>query len=188
MSQTCGVLLSNVFGGSLAGDVTAATFSRSGTFCEGGFRKTCAYVSTLSSEYTTATLITNTVAALPAYGTFSSGSPTASRNLATNELSYAIADSVYRFRFKAPKVGSGTKYIIKWVERFSPEGGGAVTDTVKTFTWSGTIPGGYDPANSTTWPLSDEYTMAVPATDGTVAIACITATCSGTAPTDPCNP
>lgn len=140
------------------------------------------------TEYTTANLISNTVAALPAYGSFAVASPSASRNLSTDELSYAIADSVYRFRFKAPKVGGGTTYIIKWVERFSPEGGGAVTDTVKTYTWSGTIPGGYDPTDSATWPLSDEYTLAVPATDGTTSIACITATCSGTAPSDPCNP
>lgn len=140
------------------------------------------------TEYTTATLISNTVAALPAYGAFSATSPTASRNLATNELSYAIADSVYRFRFKVPKVGSGTTYTIKWVERFSPEGGGAVTDTVKTYTWSGTIPGGYDATNSTTWPISDEFTLAVPSTDGTTTLACITVTCSGTAPADPCNP
>ena len=142
----------------------------------------------LSSEYTTSTLISNTVAALPAYGSFSAVSPNASRNLSTDEMSYAIAESVYRFRFKVPKVGNGSTYIIKWVERFSPEGGGAPTDTVKTFTWSGTIPGGYDATDSATWPLSDEYTMAVPATDGTVTIACITATCSGTAPADPCNP
>lgn len=141
-----------------------------------------------SSEYTTATLISNTVAALTSYTGAWSGSPTASRNLSSNELSYAIAESQYRFRFKVPKLGRGTTYIIKWVERFSPEGGGAVTDTVKTFTWGGTIPGGYDATDSTTWPLSDEYTMAIPATDGTVALACITATCTGTAPSDPCNP
>jgi len=87
-----------------------------------------------------------------------------------------------------PKVGSGTTYIIKWVERFSPEGGGAPTDTVKTYTWSGTIPGGYDPTDSTTWPITGEYTLATPATDGTTTLACITVTCSGTAPADPCNP
>jgi hypothetical protein len=150
--------------------------------CTGGI------TSTLSSEYTTATLISSTVAALPAYGAFSVASPSASRNLSTDELSYAIAEAVYRFRFKVPKVGSGSTYIIKWVERFSPEGGGAVTDTVKNYTWSGTIPGGYDATDSATWPISDEFTLAVPATDGTVAIACITVTCSGTAPADPCNP
>ena len=140
------------------------------------------------TEYTTAALIANTVSALPAYGAFATSSPSASRNLSTDEISYAIADSVYRFRFKVPKVGSGTTYIIKWVERFSPEGGGAVTDTVKTFTWSGTIPSGYDATDSATWPLSDEYTLAVPSTDGATTLACITATCSGTAPTDPCKP
>lgn len=143
---------------------------------------------TLSAEYTTSALISHTIASLPVYGSFAVASPSASRNLSTDELSYAVADSVYRFRFKVPKVGSGTTYIIKWVERFSPEGGGAVTDTVKTYTWSGTIPGGYDPTDSTTWPITGEYTLAVPATDGTTTLACITTTCSGTAPADPCNP
>lgn len=187
----------NVTGPQTTGNGTWNTDTELYTFTSTGSAR-CVNI-TYGSPYSTSLLISNTNAALEAQSYTAWGNSylqASSRNLDPSESSYAIAEAQYRFRFKVPKVGNGSKYIITWVERFSPEGGGTPTDTVKTFTWDGVIPDGYDPADFETFPMSDEYTLAIPATDGTVEITsatlpgggCITATCSGTAPTDPCNP
>jgi hypothetical protein len=125
---------------------------------------------TLSDEYTTAQLITNTTAALPAWDDDWNDTAGSYRNLTTNELTLSIRESKYRFRFKVPKVGSGSCYKLDWVERFTPSPSGDPVDTVKTWTWDGTIPGGYDPDDSATWPLSPEYTIPTPATNGTTLV------------------
>lgn len=168
--------------------------------CSGNYDYTHAsnstYSESLSNEHTTEMLVTNTVNALPPYGAtwFSyAASPitnvptSASRNLSSNEASCAVSESLYRFRFKVPKVGGGN-FTITWVERFTPEGGGTPVDTVKSFVWDKTVPEGYNPDVFSTWPMSPEYTLAIPSTDGTVRLACVKTTCDGTAPTNPCTP
>lgn len=90
-------------------------------------------------------------------------------DLTTDELTNSIREGKYRFRFKIPKIGRGTCYKLSWVERFTPEDGDPV-DTEKSWTWDGTIPEGYDPDDSTTWPVSDEYTIAIPSENGTTLV------------------
>jgi hypothetical protein len=53
------------------------------------------------------------------------------------------------------------------------------TETPKTWTWDGTPPGGYDPADSATWPLSPEYTIPVPEANGTTTVANLKTACTG---------
>ena len=189
------------FGGGILGTantISETVMSWSSTSSNGSFN----FSLTLSELYTTEALIATTVAKLGSYGawiTFNSGAPIAARSLTTNELSYATGDAVYRFRFKPPKVGSGSTYIITWVERFTPSTGvsggqveetvgGAPIDTVMSYSWDGVIPGDYNETLYSTWPLSPEYTLAAPATNGTTTVACFVGQCSGTAPADPCNP
>ena len=250
--------------------------SSSGGGCYGAFStsgtNTISGTITLSNEYTTAQLTTNTTAALPSWDDDWDDTAGSFRNLTTNELTLSIRESKYRFRFKVPKVGSGKCYKLDWVERFIPAltydslgavngggtsitsftvvnggsgytsgatvtisapgnggttatgtvvvdtspssptfgqitavnvsnagsrytsapsfsisgtGTGAVihihlgTETPKTWTWDGTPPGGYDPADSATWPLSPEYTIPVPEANGTTTVANLKTACTG---------
>lgn len=135
----------------------------------------------LADEYTTALLKSNTVAALPAWDSDWNDTAGSFANLSTDELSYAIRDARYRFRFKVPKVGQGC-YRVSWVERFTPEGGGSPVDTPRCATWDGTIPGGYDPATPSTWPILGDgsnpyFELPPPASDGTTTIINIVAEC-----------
>jgi hypothetical protein len=82
---------------------------------------------TLSDEYTTAQLITNTPAALPAYDNDWNDTAGSFANLSANELSYSIRESRYRLRFKIPQVRTGKLYRATWVERFIPEAGTTIT-------------------------------------------------------------
>lgn len=84
-------------------------------------------VATLSEEYTTADLVTNAIAALPAYPGTWSGTPGSFRNISTDELSIAIRQARYRLIFPVPLVGPGTCYRLAWVERFIAEVGVALT-------------------------------------------------------------
>lgn len=86
----------------------------------------------LSNEYTTAQLKTNTVAALPAYDGDWNDTAGSFANLSTDELTYSIRESLYRFLFKIPLVGSGLCYRLEWVERFIPEAGVGI-DSVEVF-------------------------------------------------------
>lgn len=82
---------------------------------------------TLSNPYLTATLISNAIAALPAFDDDWNDTAGSFRNLSTDELSVAIRESRYRHRFEIPKVGSGTCYRLEWVERFIAEAGVSLT-------------------------------------------------------------
>jgi hypothetical protein len=137
----------------------------------------------LSSEYTTAQLKTNTVAALPAYDDDWNDTPGSYANLSTDELTYSIRESRYRLRFKIPKVGFGTCYFATWVERFTPEGGGTPTDTPRNWQWAeGDIPDDYDPDDPTTYPIAGEsgngyFELPVPTADGTATVEDIEVFC-----------
>jgi len=70
-------------------------------------------------------LISNTVAALPAYpGTFT-GDCSAYRNLASDETSFSIQRFKYKFTFPT----ATQPFVIHWVERFTPAGNGSPRDT-----------------------------------------------------------
>lgn len=133
---------------------------------------------TKSDEYTTFQLITNTEAALPDWDDDWDDTPGSYRNLTTNELTLSIREAKYRFRFKISKVGSGRCYRIEWVERFTPETGDPV-DTEKSFQWDGVTPDGYNPNDSATWPISDEFTISVPDTNGTTTVEDVVSFCRG---------
>ena len=45
------------------------------------------------------------------------------------------------------------------------------SETTKSFVWSGTVPAGYSPSDHTTWPVSSEFLLSEPATDGTTTVA-----------------
>lgn len=115
-------LISNRFG--VAANSLSATENGSDA---GGF--SCGQVLwiTLSSEYTTADLITNATADLPAYPGTWAGTAGSFRNLSTDELSVAIRESRYRHIFPVPNVSSGACYRLEWVERFIAEAGVALT-------------------------------------------------------------
>jgi hypothetical protein len=81
---------------------------------------------TISDEYTTAQLKTNTVSALPAFDGDWNDTAGSFANLSTDELSYAARASRYRHRFPIPKVGPGACYRLEWVERFIAEAGVAL--------------------------------------------------------------
>jgi hypothetical protein len=105
------------------GDCEDYAISDTESFCDSGFLQ---YLRcTLSNEYTTEMLIANTEAALPPYpGTFT-GTCSAYRDLSSDETSYTIRRFRYKFTFPA-----GTQpFVIHWVERFSPNGGGPPSDT-----------------------------------------------------------
>jgi hypothetical protein len=136
-----------------------------------------------SDPYTTAQLKTNTIAALPAYDDDWNDTAGSFANLSTDELTYSIRESRYRLRFKIPKVGFGTCYFATWVERFTPEGGGAVTDTPRNWQWAeGDIPEDYDPSDPDTWPIAGEsgngyFELPVPTADGTTTVEDIEVFC-----------
>lgn len=143
-----------------------------------------------SSPYTTAALIANTLAALPAFDDDWDDTAGSYRNLTTDELTYSIRESRYRFRFKIPKVGRGTCYKITWTEIFTPEEGDPV-ETDRCSIWDGEIPEGYDPDDPETWPIIGDGTnpyfeLAIPETNGTVNVDpdSIVAVCRGCS--EPC--
>lgn len=136
----------------------------------------------LSEPFTTALLKSYTVSALPAYDDDWNDTAGSFANLSTDELTYTIRESRYRFRFKIPKVGFGLCYKLTWVERFTPEGGGAVTDTPRCTIWDGSTPGGYNPEDDATWPVlpSDSpfyFELPVPSSDGTTTVEDVVAEC-----------
>jgi hypothetical protein len=120
---------------------------------------------TLSDEYTTADLKSNTVAALPAYDDDWNDTAGSFANLSTDELSYAIRESRYRLRFKIPKVKTGKNLRASWVERFIAEAGVAVS-SVEVYSR-----GVYRPTVTiSTSPLgTNAAATAVMASDGTVS-------------------
>lgn len=181
----CGVLVSSGTSGIPVSLRTETQLYYDGEFCAlpGSTRLTVSTVhNDFSDEYTTATLKTNTVAALPAYDNDWNDTAGSFANLSTDELTYSIRESRYRLRFKIPLIGFGDCYKVTWIERFTPEGGGAPTDTARCDIWDGTIPPGYDPDNSATWPVLPSaspfyYELPVPSTDGTTTVVSVVAEC-----------
>ncbi len=212
---------------------------------------------TLSEEYDTATLKSNTTAAIGSWSSWTTGYASATALLTCTELTYSITEAKYRIRHPLNKRAIATGcYRIAWVERLIPgltyasdcttiTGGGAAlssievvsggtgwtsgtitisapgnggttatatvtvsggvitgialitagtrytstptftlsgpgtgailiihlgTETAKSYNWSGTVPGGYDPANNTTWPVTGEYALPVPTSNGTLSV------------------
>lgn len=57
-------------------------------------------------------------------------------------------------------------------------------ETARCLVWDGTVPGGYDPATPSTYPIlpgSGYYDLAVPTSDGTTLVANLRAVCDGSA-------
>lgn len=119
---------------------------------------------TLSNEFTTALLDSDVTAALPSFsGAFSAGSPSASYDKSTDEVT--ISKSKAEYKFTLPSISTPC-YKLTWIERFTPEGGGSPTDTAKSYLWDG---------------VSTEtgvYTLDVPGSEGTTTIVSIVASCA----------
>jgi len=140
---------------------------------------------TFSDPYTTANLLADTLAALPAFDDDWDDTAGSYYDLTSDELTNSIRESRYRFRFKIPKVGRGTCYKIKWTEVFMPEEGDPV-ETERCAIWDGTIPEGYDPDDPSTWPIIGDGTnpyfeLAIPEENGTITVDpdSIVAVCRG---------
>lgn len=148
------------FGASCTENVTSGTFKTVDDSCSGSVAMT------LSSEYTTALLKSNTVAALPSYDDDWNDTAGSFANLSADEVSYAIRESRYRLRFKIPQVGSGKCYRISWVERFILEAGVGV-DSVEVY-----ARGRYRPTVTLSAPPTggvQAYAVAVMSSSGTVS-------------------
>lgn len=76
----------------------------------------------LEDEYTTAALIANTIADLPAFDSDFDDSQFASRSQDEEELTYAIQRLRYKFTFTS----TGASFSIHWKERFTPDVGSPV--------------------------------------------------------------
>jgi hypothetical protein len=89
----------------------------------------------LSNEFTTAMLLDKLAAAMSVWTDFASGSATANRNLATNELSVSGVEAQFKFITDAP-VPAGKKLTVHYNRILTPGGGGAVTtpETVSSST------------------------------------------------------
>lgn len=87
---------------------------------------------TLSAEYLTSELKSETVAGLPTWDDDWNDTAGSFANLSTDELSYAIRESRYRLRFGIPRVGTGINYRASWVERFIPEAGVGI-DSIEVY-------------------------------------------------------
>jgi hypothetical protein len=111
---------------------------------------------TLSEEYTTAMLQTNTIAVLPAYDNDFDDICSASRNLAATELSYSIQRMQYKFLFAA----ATASFHLNWVERFTPTGGSPI-DT------------GFTELIGVGDTSSNTYIRNEPAANGTITIVAI---------------
>lgn len=76
----------------------------------------------LSEEFTTDQLKSITLGSFPAYDNDWSDTAGSFANLSTDELTYTVRQSRYRFRFKVPRANSRS-YRLSWVERFIPQAG-----------------------------------------------------------------
>ncbi len=110
---------------------------------------------TLSNEFTTADLISLTVADLPAYPGTWSGSCSAYRELDSDELSYTIRRIKYRFRL--PDMTGITAYTISWVM------GGV---SALSYVWDGVA------------SVTGEYIILEPSVNGEPGITNVAVTCS----------
>jgi hypothetical protein len=143
--------------GCSAYDNGAAIYSR--------FYRTGSQVSTLSNEFTTALLVSDTLAAIPAFsGSYSAGAATALYDLTTDQLTASLRSLQYKFTL--PTLTGYVSYRIEWQEVFTPAVGGP-TSVAKSYTWDGV---------ATETPA---YTIPAPSTKGStvVTITGITAGC-----------
>ena len=106
----------------------------------------------LSNEYTTADLISDTVAALPAYPNTFAGTCSSYRDLSSDEQTYTIRR--FKYRFALPNLTGYTTYNFTWME------GG----TARSYTWNG---------SDTQTPT---YTVNEPVVNGQVDITAVTIT------------
>ena len=139
---------------------------------------------TYADEYTDAQLQTYVAATLPGWGPLSTFGDSYPSELASAELSsgagtYSILESKYAFAWQVPP---SQFYELTWVERFTPDGGGSPTDTAKSFTWDGTIPNGYNPSDSSTWPRSTVFEVDYPSSNGSISLHNLAVNC-GAGPT-----
>ena len=109
---------------------------------------------TLSDEYTTAQLIADVVADLPSYPGTYAGTCSSLRDLSSNELTYSIRR--FKYKFILPDLTGFSCYKIAWLE-------GA---TAKSYFWNGT-----DTETPEYGPVDE------PASNGTVGISSVVATC-----------
>ncbi len=119
----------------------------------------------LSDEYTTAQLETDTTNAIPSFsGSFTNGGCTgAYYDVSTDELT--ITKRTMEYKFTLPTLTGFTCYRLEWNEHFAPEGGGAATDTPKSYQWDGVA------------TETGVYTIAVPGSQGTTTITDVVKTC-----------
>lgn len=108
---------------------------------------------TLSVEYTTAELKTNTIAALPSYPDTWDGDCSALLDIDSDQLSCTIRQ--FKYKFALPDLTLCTAYHIHWLEG----------DNEKSYTWNG---------SDTETPT---YTVEQPAENGTIEISDITYDC-----------
>ncbi len=139
----------NIFG--CGGEVVTQTAIDLSTSCSG-----CASGSvlvSLSNEYTTAGLISDTAAVLAgeSYGSFSTTPTSFLLDLSTDELTCSIRDMIVEVRFRVP---DGDCYKFKYRALFYPRDGGDPVEITSeaTFTWDGVVPPGYDVDDPDTWP------------------------------------
>ena len=115
--------------------------------------------STLSSEYTTALLTSDAVAAVGSYTGFATGTvgvtPIASFDLDGDELTASVKEGEYYFLL--PTLTGASCYKLEWNETFTPESGSPTT-TARSYLWNGT-----DTVTST-------RSISVPGTQGTTTI------------------
>lgn len=139
--------------------ITNSTYDVSSSYTDGfSYTETNAYNATLSSEYTTATLIANTEAALPAYDDDFDDACSASRDQSEDETSYTIQRFKPKFTIATARADD---LVICYNEHFVPDVGDPV-DTPKTVT----IPAG------DTDIIGDE--VMEPDTDGETTITDVT--------------
>lgn len=119
---------------------------------------------TLSNEFTTALLISDTQAAMPSFPGTWADTPVTIRDLSSDETTYAEQQAQYKFEL--PSMAGVTSYGIAWVERFTPYGGGGATDTPRSYTWDGVA------------TETGVYTLPVPSTNGETHIEDIVITCT----------
>ena len=119
----------------------------------------------LSDEHTTAQLITEALAAIPAFsGIYLGGVQTALNNIASDEFTVSVRSMQYKFTL--PTLTGYTAYRIDWTEVFTPTVG-SPTGTDRSYTWD--LSASETPA----------YTITAPSTEGSTAVVItgITASC-----------
>ena len=121
---------------------TSTTYTQTGTgtcldIAGGGSGKiTGNYTETLSVEYTTAQLKSDTLAALPAYPGTWSGTCSSLQDLSTDELTDTIRRVKFRFTF--PNLTGYQCWGFDYAFRFHPDGGGPVVPILEsTYNWNG---------------------------------------------------